>query len=223
MSPNTPITPESSTINFGMLGSSSSDDTAAGVVEFGGDPSYQRFLNSAAAAAAADLGITDSVDEGFSMPSNGGSDLAISASLSSPPSLLGVYPVSTLFSDAESEPIRMVRRSTQPDLPHHYRRRGSLSLSRSHPYIPAPTSSFTNPTPRRSGNNNSNKNSSNQSSVISSQKQAASKSHIKIVIPAINHDGSYKQCSNCRTVGTPSWRRHPETQALLCNACGLYL
>lgn len=44
-----------------------------------------------------------------------------------------------------------------------------------------------------------------------------------IVIPAINQDGSFKQCTNCKIAETPSWRRHPQTQELLCNACGLYL
>ncbi|KAJ1811984.1 hypothetical protein LPJ75_003882 [Coemansia sp. RSA 2598] len=44
-----------------------------------------------------------------------------------------------------------------------------------------------------------------------------------LVIPSINHDGSIKRCSNCKQTDTPSWRRHPETQDLLCNACGLYL
>ncbi|KAJ2774013.1 hypothetical protein IWQ56_000769 [Coemansia nantahalensis] len=43
------------------------------------------------------------------------------------------------------------------------------------------------------------------------------------IIPAINQDGSYKCCANCLTATTPSWRRHPDTQELLCNACGLYL
>ncbi|KAJ2500515.1 hypothetical protein GGH96_002663 [Coemansia sp. RSA 1972] len=43
------------------------------------------------------------------------------------------------------------------------------------------------------------------------------------IIPAINQDGSYKCCANCMTAETPSWRRHPDTQQLLCNACGLYL
>ncbi|KAJ2551053.1 Sodium- and chloride-dependent GABA transporter 1 [Coemansia sp. RSA 1933] len=43
------------------------------------------------------------------------------------------------------------------------------------------------------------------------------------IIPAINQDGTCKRCANCCTAETPSWRRHPETQELLCNACGLYL
>ncbi|PIA15563.1 hypothetical protein COEREDRAFT_44536 [Coemansia reversa NRRL 1564] len=43
------------------------------------------------------------------------------------------------------------------------------------------------------------------------------------VLPAIDQNGQYKFCDNCITAVTPSWRRHPETQKLLCNACGLYL
>ncbi|KAJ1666776.1 GATA zinc finger protein 3 [Coemansia sp. RSA 1646] len=43
------------------------------------------------------------------------------------------------------------------------------------------------------------------------------------IIPAINQDGTCKRCANCYTAETPSWRRHPDTQELLCNACGLYL
>ncbi|KAJ2851808.1 Sodium- and chloride-dependent GABA transporter 1 [Coemansia brasiliensis] len=45
----------------------------------------------------------------------------------------------------------------------------------------------------------------------------------RCIVPSINQDGSYKCCANCLTAETPSWRRHPETQQLLCNACGLYL
>lgn len=33
---------------------------------------------------------------------------------------------------------------------------------------------------------------------------------------------SPKQCANCGTTSTPSWRRCPEGKDLLCNACGLY-
>lgn len=32
----------------------------------------------------------------------------------------------------------------------------------------------------------------------------------------------HKQCANCGTSTTPSWRRCPEGKELLCNACGLY-
>ncbi|KAJ1875744.1 Sodium- and chloride-dependent GABA transporter 1 [Coemansia sp. RSA 990] len=45
----------------------------------------------------------------------------------------------------------------------------------------------------------------------------------RCIVPSINQDGSYKCCANCLTAETPSWRRHPDTQQLLCNACGLYL
>ncbi|KAI9294393.1 hypothetical protein K502DRAFT_365863 [Neoconidiobolus thromboides FSU 785] len=31
-----------------------------------------------------------------------------------------------------------------------------------------------------------------------------------------------KQCSNCLCIETPSWRRCPKGERLLCNACGLY-
>lgn len=31
-----------------------------------------------------------------------------------------------------------------------------------------------------------------------------------------------KQCANCGTTSTPSWRRCPDGKELLCNACGLY-
>ncbi|KIY73912.1 hypothetical protein CYLTODRAFT_416565 [Cylindrobasidium torrendii FP15055 ss-10] len=34
---------------------------------------------------------------------------------------------------------------------------------------------------------------------------------------------SSKACSHCRTTTTPLWRRDPGTNAVLCNACGLYL
>jgi hypothetical protein len=34
---------------------------------------------------------------------------------------------------------------------------------------------------------------------------------------------SVKQCYNCLTTSTVFWRRDPETQRTLCNACGLYL
>ncbi|KAF9583375.1 Erythroid transcription factor, partial [Lunasporangiospora selenospora] len=36
-------------------------------------------------------------------------------------------------------------------------------------------------------------------------------------------DPDPKQCDNCRTRSTPSWRRCPEGRRLLCNACGLYM
>ncbi|KAF9937012.1 Transcription factor GATA-5 [Mortierella alpina] len=35
-------------------------------------------------------------------------------------------------------------------------------------------------------------------------------------------DPDPKYCDNCHTTSTPSWRRCPQGQILLCNACGLY-
>ncbi|KAJ2862998.1 hypothetical protein GGH94_003897 [Coemansia aciculifera] len=31
-----------------------------------------------------------------------------------------------------------------------------------------------------------------------------------------------KRCANCDSTDSPTWRRHPRTQANVCNACGLY-
>ncbi|KAJ7018868.1 hypothetical protein C8F04DRAFT_1149848 [Mycena alexandri] len=31
-----------------------------------------------------------------------------------------------------------------------------------------------------------------------------------------------KQCEHCHTTSTPLWRRDPDTQRILCNACGLF-
>ncbi|ORX71898.1 glucocorticoid receptor-like (DNA-binding domain) [Linderina pennispora] len=44
----------------------------------------------------------------------------------------------------------------------------------------------------------------------------------KIVIPAISSDGTLMICCNCGETETPSWRRHPISNSMLCNACGLY-
>ncbi|KAJ1948589.1 hypothetical protein FBU59_001524 [Linderina macrospora] len=44
----------------------------------------------------------------------------------------------------------------------------------------------------------------------------------KMVIPARNSDGTPMICCNCGETETPSWRRHPLTNGMLCNACGLY-
>ncbi|KAH8809699.1 hypothetical protein DL96DRAFT_1821936 [Flagelloscypha sp. PMI_526] len=35
------------------------------------------------------------------------------------------------------------------------------------------------------------------------------------------YNGRY--CSYCKAVTTPTWRQHPQTHQLLCNACGMYL
>ncbi|KAJ7065705.1 hypothetical protein C8F01DRAFT_1126441 [Mycena amicta] len=43
--------------------------------------------------------------------------------------------------------------------------------------------------------------------------------------PATNPDGTpaKKECFHCHVTTTPLWRREPQTQRPLCNACGLYL
>ncbi|TFK96201.1 hypothetical protein BDV98DRAFT_576566 [Pterulicium gracile] len=38
-----------------------------------------------------------------------------------------------------------------------------------------------------------------------------------------NEASTPRECSHCKIQNSPLWRRHPETYALLCNACGLYL
>ncbi|KAJ2759703.1 Sodium- and chloride-dependent GABA transporter 1 [Coemansia sp. BCRC 34490] len=61
------------------------------------------------------------------------------------------------------------------------------------------------------------------SSPSSSSRRPHRMASSTFIIPAINQDGTSKRCANCSTAETPSWRRHPDTQELLCNACGLYL
>ncbi|KAJ2515480.1 hypothetical protein GGI11_003749 [Coemansia sp. RSA 2049] len=61
------------------------------------------------------------------------------------------------------------------------------------------------------------------SSSPSSSRRPHKMASSTFIIPAINQDGTSKRCANCSTAETPSWRRHPDTQELLCNACGLYL
>ncbi|KAJ2742941.1 hypothetical protein GGI20_004122 [Coemansia sp. BCRC 34301] len=225
---NTPPTP-TSTITIGMLGEDSSPASRAthtadhnmaatamssAGVEFG-DSGYQRYLHSA--AAAAELGIAD-LAEGIGMPNSDpttGDMSAFQYLVGSPPHPpAGVFPASTLFADPPLDPIRMLRRSTQPELPPN--RRGSLSLSRSHPYTPA-LDPHGKTAQQRGGSS-----SVQPSTALVLHKQPATKPQT-FIIPAINQDGSFKRCTNCMTATTPSWRRHPETQALLCNACGLYL
>ncbi|KAJ1720346.1 Sodium- and chloride-dependent GABA transporter 1, partial [Coemansia biformis] len=83
----------------------------------------------------------------------------------------------------------------------------------SHPYLPRLSHVAQTDGPMR-------RNSAVMSSALTRPRPARSNT---CIIPAINQDGSYKCCANCMTATTPSWRRHPETQELLCNACGLYL
>ncbi|KAJ2083735.1 hypothetical protein H4R24_000598 [Coemansia sp. RSA 988] len=79
-----------------------------------------------------------------------------------------------------------------------------------HPYIPR------HPSSRVLRRNNS------TSTPLTTFGQKPSRSNA-VVLPAIDQSGQVKCCDNCTTAETPSWRRHPETQKLLCNACGLYL
>ncbi|KAJ2655865.1 hypothetical protein IW148_005872 [Coemansia sp. RSA 1199] len=81
------------------------------------------------------------------------------------------------------------------------------SRSAPHPYVPRPYD--TGPIPRRTPS--------------ATRMVGFASTSSTCIIPAINQDGSYKCCANCMTAETPSWRRHPDTQQLLCNACGLYL
>ncbi|KAJ2029652.1 hypothetical protein IWW57_001584 [Coemansia sp. S610] len=171
-----------------------------------GDSSYQRYQD----CATANLGLGNSL-EAMAMPTNDpiSSDIALHYLVSSPPQP-GVLPASTLFSGPD--PTRMLRRSSQPEQPRR------CSLSRSHPYMP---------TPDQRGGTIQRRNSSSLVLPTAPPKafqegKKASKQRT-IVIPAINQDGTLKKCTNCMTAETPSWRRHPDTQALLCNACGLYL
>ncbi|KAJ2645198.1 hypothetical protein GGF44_000074 [Coemansia sp. RSA 1694] len=232
-----PLTPES-TITVGVLGEHSGTpspafraihatdhDMATAMVSVDvafGDPSYQRYLHSA--AAAADLGIGDSL-ENICMPNSDPATGGISAFhylVGSPPSPSGVLPASTLFSDPPSDSTRMLCRSTRPDFPPH--RRGSLSLSCSHPYIPA-LDSQGRTAQRRVNGSGSSCSSLQPPATLHLHRQLTTQTAKSrtIVIPAINQDGTFKKCTNCMTATTPSWRRHPDTQALLCNACGLYL
>ncbi|KAJ7776247.1 hypothetical protein B0H16DRAFT_1879621 [Mycena metata] len=41
-----------------------------------------------------------------------------------------------------------------------------------------------------------------------------------VVVP--DHSAAIKQCDHCHTTSTPLWRRDPDTQRILCNACGLF-
>ncbi|KAJ1644920.1 hypothetical protein LPJ64_003437 [Coemansia asiatica] len=128
------------------------------------------------------------------------------------------------FSLVPYDQSRSLRRHTQPtdkassssvaSSSSSYRRSNSSTvLTRLHPYVPTPAA----PTLSRR---------SSSSTALHANTHAQSRSTSKakmLVIPSINHDGTIKRCSNCKQTDTPSWRRHPETQDLLCNACGLYL
>ncbi|KAJ1877812.1 hypothetical protein LPJ57_003751 [Coemansia sp. RSA 486] len=116
---------------------------------------------------------------------------------------------------------RVLRRHTQP-VPKQttslYRRSNSSTvLTRVHPYASNnPVVSSAAPTLSRRSN-------SSTALHTGAQQQRSTNKTKMVVIPSVNHDGSIKRCSNCKQTDTPSWRRHPETQDLLCNACGLYL
>ncbi|KAJ2806269.1 hypothetical protein H4S07_003841 [Coemansia furcata] len=184
------------------------------------DSSHQSFQHST--AAAVNFGIGNSFEHmGFptSAPITGDISALHYLVNSAPPS--GVFPASTLFSGSPPDSVRVLRRSVQPE-PQH--RRGSLSLSRSHPYIPSPQ--MHGRTAQRRGSSGIAFPDCPQPpppKLNANQHGAQATKARTIVIPAINQDGTVKKCTNCMTAETPSWRRHPDTQALLCNACGLYL
>ncbi|KAJ2707155.1 hypothetical protein FB645_000981 [Coemansia sp. IMI 203386] len=115
---------------------------------------------------------------------------------------------------------RALRRHTQP-VPKQstslYRRSNSSTvLTRVHPYASSNTVTSAAPTLSRRSN-------SSTTLHTGTQQQRSMNKTKMVVIPSVNHDGSIKRCTNCKQTDTPSWRRHPETQDLLCNACGLYL
>ncbi|KAJ1939036.1 Sodium- and chloride-dependent GABA transporter 1 [Kickxella alabastrina] len=129
---------------------------------------------------------------------------------------------------------RILRRHTQPS-PNNQnsqqqQRTSSAVLTRVHPYTRAPNAPLSrrsnSTTALVSGHPQLQQQQQQQQQQQNNQQQQGGRLSGKtkmMVIPSINQDGSCKQCANCSTTDTPSWRRHPETQDLLCNACGLFL
>ncbi|KAJ2462900.1 hypothetical protein GGI02_005354, partial [Coemansia sp. RSA 2322] len=196
--------PSSSTLTLPFYRCSTTEDTSS---EFGND---QRYLHTP--LGGEHLGI-DSSTETILLSNNPSNIMSAFQSNVSSPAPRGTQADMTLALDAHADTGRMLRRNTQPVS--LVQRRGSLSLARSHPYIPAPAPHLHGATHRRGSSNVA-------YPVFPTQPSKTVKART-IVIPAINQDGTYKRCSNCATAETPSWRRHPDTQDLLCNACGLYL
>ncbi|KAJ2665584.1 hypothetical protein IWW48_000035 [Coemansia sp. RSA 1200] len=154
----------------------------------------------------------------------------------------------TLHAANRAGGTRVLRRRIQAGLTTGALRRASSpgNSSRSHPYIPQiPGTSATASVTQFDGNPSNilphpadllrRSNSitsltpfiSTSHGLPSSSSSSSRKPHkmasSTFIIPAINQDGTSKRCANCSTAETPSWRRHPDTQELLCNACGLYL
>ncbi|KAJ1992364.1 hypothetical protein GGI25_002891 [Coemansia spiralis] len=127
--------------------------------------------------------------------------------------------------DASRNGPRLLRRRTQSGIAINHRRASSpANIPRCHPYIPRISSGNSMPSDmsslRRSNSTTTLPPYMPGQNTVRSTGRSASNT---FVIPAINQDGTYKRCANCMTAETPSWRRHPESQELLCNACGLYL
>ncbi|KAJ2715068.1 hypothetical protein H4R19_001405 [Coemansia spiralis] len=196
--------PSASSFSFSTPSSTQSGDIDAIDVLFSGQ--YQPRpppVSSASVSPPLSLALDD-MRAGALQP-GAGSDLQLPMFGGSAPQL----------SSLDSQTLAPTSGTGYPLAPAHEQRVLRRSLRPvSHPYHPRLAHM------PRTGNLTRRSNSSGMMSAFTAPGRQRSGTHI---IPAINQDGSCKRCANCATATTPSWRRHPETQELLCNACGLYL